>query len=120
FFRADKTMAYIFDRGYIVRNGQKKPLRMVGVMMDVSDRKRGEERIRKKAALLDQTHEAICLNDLNDQILFWNKGAERLYGWSAEEAVGKNAHELLLPINPFDHKATQKSVIEKGEWRGEL
>jgi two-component system cell cycle sensor histidine kinase/response regulator CckA len=88
--------------------------------MDISDRKRAEERTRKQAAMLDLAQDAICLKDLNHQILFWNKGAERLYGWSAQEAIGKNAHELLSQDTPFDPKATHERVIEKGEWRGEL
>jgi PAS domain S-box-containing protein len=120
FFRADKTMAYIFDRGYIVRSEQKQPLRMLGVMMDISDRKRTEERIRKQAELLDRARDAICVNDLNHQIVFWNKGAERLYGWSAQEVMGKNSHELLSRDEPFDPQSTHKHVIDKGEWSGEL
>jgi PAS domain S-box-containing protein len=120
FFRADKSLAHVFDRGYIVRDDHGKPLRMLGVMMDISDRKQAEEKIRKQAALLEHAQDAICVNDMNQQILFWNKGAERLYGWSAKEAIGKSAQELLLSDNPFDPGATQHSVIEKGEWRGEL
>ena len=120
FFRADKSMAHIFDRGYILRDDQGKPLRMLGVMMDISERKQTEEKACKQAALLDQAQDAICLNDMDHQILFWNKGAERLYGWSAKEAIGKSAHELLLHDTPFDPKTPQQSVLEKGEWRGEL
>src|SRR5882757_3334283 len=117
FFRADKSLASVFDRGYIVRDGQKKALRMIGVMMDISERKLAEEKIRKRAALLDHAPDAICLNDLDHQILFWNKGAERLYGWKANEVMGKSAHELLvLTDHPFDPKAVQQNVIEKGEW----
>ncbi|MDB6123715.1 MAG: multi-sensor hybrid histidine kinase [Pedosphaera sp.] len=120
FFLADKSMTYIFDRGYILRDDKGKPLRMLGVMMDISERKQTEKRMRKQAALLDQVPDAVCLKNLDHQILFWNKGAERLYGWSAKEAIGKSAHELLLQDNPFDPKIPHQSVVEKGEWRGEL
>lgn len=120
FYRADKSMAHIFDRGYILRDAQGKPFRMVGVMMDISGRKQAEEKIRKQAALLDQMDDAISLHDLNKQILFWNKGAELLYGYSAKEAVGRSAHELLLQPGPLDPDMLHQCVIEKGKWRGEL
>jgi len=53
------------------------------------------ELLRTQAIMLDQTHDAIIVRDYTDHILFWNRGAERLYGWSANEAIGKNMYELL-------------------------
>jgi two-component system cell cycle sensor histidine kinase/response regulator CckA len=62
---------------------------------EIQERQRSEQKIHEQAALLDITTDAILVRDLSNQILFWNKGAERLYGWKAEEAVGKNAEKLL-------------------------
>ncbi|MGC3991235.1 MAG: response regulator [Chthoniobacteraceae bacterium] len=76
-----------------------------------------EEKIREQAALLDEARDAICLNDLDQVVLYWNKGAERLYGWSREEAVGRNANELLLQNNVL---TAMKTLISDGEWQGEL
>src|SRR5437667_3664338 len=53
------------------------------------------ELLRTQAIMLDQTQDAIIVRDYTDHILFWNRGAERLYGWSANEAIGKNMYELL-------------------------
>lgn len=72
------------------------------------------------AALLDATTDAILVRDLNNQILFWNKGAERLYGWQAQEVIGTNANELLYKEISLFLKEAFESVILVGEWSGEL
>jgi DNA-binding NtrC family response regulator len=59
------------------------------------ERKRAEQKIGEQAALLDIATDAIMVRGLNNQILFWNKGAEQLYGWKALEVLGENADELL-------------------------
>jgi PAS domain S-box-containing protein len=64
---------------------------IVAVVRDISERKRAEERVRQQASMLDHAHEAIIVRDiLTRQITFWNKGAERLYGWTAAEAEGRD------------------------------
>jgi two-component system cell cycle sensor histidine kinase/response regulator CckA len=60
------------------------------------------------------------VRDLDNQILFWNKGAERLYGWKAEEVLGTNASEILYRETTPQHKEIQKTLAETGEWQGEL
>jgi len=101
-------------------NAEGKPYQYVAIRNDITERKSGEERIRQQAALLDQAQDAILVRDLDHTIRFWNKGAERIYGWLAEEAIGRNANELLsnTPVSRFE-EAT-KAVIERGEWHGEF
>jgi len=84
------------------------------------DRKSAEEKIREQAALLDVTTDAICVSDLNNQIILWNKGAETLYGWLATEAWGKNASELLYDEPSPEIEAALLQVLSKGMWQGEL
>ncbi|MEH1781648.1 MAG: response regulator [Nostoc sp.] len=84
------------------------------------ERKLAEEKIREQAALLDVTTDAICVRDLNNQIIFWNKGAETLYGWQATEAWGKNASELLYDEPSPEIEAALLQVISQGKWQGEL
>ncbi|MBD2559908.1 PAS domain S-box protein [Nostoc linckia FACHB-391] len=87
---------------------------------DITQQKHAEQKIREQAALLDVSTDAILVRDIHNQILFWNKGAERLYGWKAEEAVGKNVLQLLYKeISPQLEDAYLK-VMKAGEWRGEL
>ncbi len=84
------------------------------------ERQRAEQKICEQAALLDIATDAIRVQDLETQILFWNKGAERLYGWQAVEALGKNAKELLYKSSSLQMAAAQQIVQDKGEWYGEL
>ncbi|MBN3878219.1 MULTISPECIES: hybrid sensor histidine kinase/response regulator [unclassified Nostoc] len=84
------------------------------------ERKLAEEKIREQAALLNVTTDAICVRDLNNQIIFWNKGAETLYGWQATEAWGKNASELLDDEPSPEIEAALLQTISKGKWQGEL
>ncbi len=76
------------------------------------------EQLRQRAALLDQAKDAIFVKDLESRITFWNGGAERLFGWSRREALGKNAIELLA-ISPEDVQAMKEALQAKDEYSGE-
>ncbi|MEH2222517.1 PAS domain-containing hybrid sensor histidine kinase/response regulator [Nostoc sp.] len=84
------------------------------------DRHQQDQKIREQAALLDITTDAIIVEDLHNQILFWNQGAEKMYGWQVQEAQGKNTWELLFKKTSPLRFAAQKTVIERGMWQGEL
>jgi PAS domain S-box-containing protein len=110
-----------------LRNESQEVVGVTCASIDISerqaalrDRKLAEEKIREQAALLDVTTDAICVRDLNNQIIFWNKGAETLYGWQATEAWGKNASELLYDEPSPEIEAALLQAITKGKWQGEL
>jgi two-component system, cell cycle sensor histidine kinase and response regulator CckA len=101
-------------------DGEGKPFQYLAIRFDITQRKQAEEKIREQAALLDVTSDAIVVNDLENHILFWNLGAERLYGWSAEEALGQSMIDLLYKGSQLQLKAAWKTALEQGEWQGEL
>ncbi len=106
---------------YPIKDGKGSVTRLAILSLDITDRKEGENKLKEQAALLDIASDAILAKELDGRILYWNKGAERLYGWSAEEVKGRKSFELLYPEEHLSegHEA-QRKVIEKGEWRGEL
>jgi PAS domain S-box-containing protein len=83
-------------------------------------RKHAEERIRDQAKLLDEAHDAIMVMGLDERIIYWNKGSERLYGWTAEEVSGRNPFELLHTEGTVQLDGARRQVAEQGDWAGEL
>jgi PAS domain S-box-containing protein len=92
---------------------------MFCVARDISEFKRNTERITEQASLLDKAQDAILVRDLEHQIRYWNQSAERLYGWSAEEVVGRSILPLLYGDSTSYFNAHDKLLAE-GEWVGEL
>lgn len=84
------------------------------------ERQQAEHKLREQAALLDIVNEAIMVCGLNGQILFWNQGAEKLYGVSQAEALNKNATELLERESTAELVQIQQQVRERGKWLGEI
>ena len=83
-------------------------------------RQSAELRLRDQANLLDLAHDAIIVRDLDGTIAYWNRGAEELYGWSAEQAVGKASHDLLKTIFPSTLEHIGADVSRDGRWQGDL
>ena len=79
-----------------------------------------EAKNREQAALLDIATDAIIVRGLNNQIVFWNRGAEKLYGWTKEEALNRDANELLYRESLIKLSEIQQAVKKHGEWQGEL
>ncbi len=87
---------------------------------ELIERRLAEQKILAQATLLDVATDAIFVQDLETQILFWNKGAENLYGWLEKEAIGKKAHKLVSKETKRLTLENQKTVVKDGQWSGEL
>ncbi|HWA73096.1 MAG TPA: PAS domain S-box protein [Polyangiaceae bacterium] len=103
----------------LVRELEGEPVLGIGMVEDITQQKRAEARISAQAALLDQAKDAILVRSCEGVIEYWNKGAERLYGWSSAEAVGRNVSELLF-YRPEVFRAAQERLLEAGAWNGEV
>lgn len=108
-----------FFRNYWARVSREQQS-WVEKMAAIAQRKQAEQKIREQAALLDVAKDAIFVKDLNNQIVFWNKGAEKLFGWKAQDAIGKQVSTLLPRHTSRHYRTIQKTLIEQGEWQGEL
>lgn len=73
-----------------------------------------------QAALLELTHDAMFVRDLDDIIIYWNRGAEELFGWSAKEAMGVRSHQLLRTRFPGDLAEINAELFQSSRWEGEL
>jgi two-component system cell cycle sensor histidine kinase/response regulator CckA len=92
----------------------------VVLIIDITERKRSEDRLREQAEMLDHSHDAIVIRNFDDQrIVFWNSAAEHLYGWSASEAIGRPIGELLY-VDPKERATALKILMDTGEFRGEV
>ena len=91
------------------------------VIIDITARRQAEETIREQAKLLDQAQDAILVLDLDNHVRYWNKGAERVYGYPAIEVIGRNVLELIY--NESGAKNFQQAyelTVQNAEWSGEL
>lgn len=102
-------------------------LHVIAAIRDLTARRVAErerllqtERLRAQAGLLDLSHEAILMRDPIHRILSWSRGAERLYGWTAQEALGHISHTLLQTRFPTNRPAIEAQLERDGQWEGEL
>jgi PAS domain S-box-containing protein len=76
--------------------------------------------VDERSSLLDLTHDSICVRDMNFVITYWNRGAEEFYGWTQEQALGKQSDELLHTIFPKPVEEIRAELLQTGHWEGEL
>ena len=90
------------------------------VLVDIHDLKQSQEMTARQASVLERTVEPIILRQLGGKIVFWNRGAEFLYGYSKEDAVGRNSHELLGTAATIEISELEAILARETKWSGEL
>ncbi len=86
---------------------------------EITEQKRAMDRLSQQAALLDKATDAIVVRTLDHRVTFWNSSAERLYGWSSDEAIGESVRDLVFGSSAeFDAAVGQ--LMAEGHWSGEL
>jgi PAS domain S-box-containing protein len=91
------------------------------VMTDVTERNAEAVRLSQQAGLLDNTEDAIVAFDAEWFVTAWNAGAERMYGWTADEVLGRHTLEVArLEMSYEDRAEVRRAVAEHGRWRGEV
>jgi PAS domain S-box-containing protein len=111
----------IHDSGSPIRNGQGKINGVVLVFRDVSEIKQADEKIRFQAHLLDVVAQAMIATDMEGSVTYWNQFAEKLYGWSAEEALGRNIIEVTPSTGTREQASEIMSQLTTGKsWSGDF
>ncbi len=122
--RKDGTYRLFLARGVPVFNIDGTLREWVGTCIDITDRKRAEEILREQAKVISSVSDAILSTDISFMIKSWNKAAERIFGWGAEEVIGKSWRAVFNPIYPTLDGTTREQVVEqlmrKGFWNGEI
>jgi PAS domain S-box-containing protein len=140
-----RMVRWIEDKARFFYDGNGQAYRVIGASRNITSRKQTEETLRSgrdrllaevkghqvalqqsaqevatQAELLDLANDAAFISDLENRISYWNHGAERLYGWKKEEAIGQNASELLQTEFPVSYQEVVSTLKRKGVWEGEL
>jgi PAS domain S-box-containing protein len=118
--RADGVYRWFLHRAVPLRDRTGTILKWYGTSFDIEDRKQTQEQVRERARLLDLTHDTVFVRDVNDVITYWNRGAEELYGWTSQEAIGRVSHELTRAIFPAPLEEITAVLHRTGRWEGEL
>jgi PAS domain S-box-containing protein len=103
-----------------VRDTAGKVIGISKIARDITEQREREELARRQGQLLDQAYEPMIVRDPQDRIVAWNRGAERLYGWSAAEARGRVTHDLLETVFPEPVAEIVRRLEAEGHWEGEL
>ena len=111
--RPDGQVVWLFTNAVVLKHGGV-PVRMLGATLDVTERRQGEETTRQLAAIVESSDDAIISTDLQGTITSWNRGAERLYGYTREEAIGRSLAMLLPPGREQEEPAIVER-ISRGE-----
>jgi PAS domain S-box-containing protein len=104
----------------LIRDDAGRPRARLALATDITERKQAERRIREQAEMLNQAREAIFITDLDNRVIYWNAGAERLFGWRSDEVMGRAAEEVFEPAVAPIVQAARDATMAKGEWSGEL
>lgn len=113
------------QRWFLLRAARYKgpgPVRVVVAHEDITDRRQAEQQASMQAALLDEIDVSVVVTDLDLNVLSWSAGAERLYGWTAQEAIGRSVRETVVPANaasPADEEEFNLALQRDGRWDGE-
>jgi diguanylate cyclase (GGDEF)-like protein/PAS domain S-box-containing protein len=116
---ASGKLRWVWEQGSAVFDEQGNVEALEGFIADITVLRRADMLALEQASLLDKARDAIFVIDMSSRITYWNKGAERLYGWEAKEAHGQRMSDLLCDDHAAYSEAYQTALVE-GEWVGEL
>ena len=122
FLKSDGQYVHVLDRGFLIRDNNGKPLRMIGAMQDISSRIAADQALRdseeKTRMIMNSALDAIICMDKRGLITFWNPQAEKIFGWKADEVMGKPLSDTIIPTEyRARHSRGLEAYVKTGEGR---
>ena len=111
---------WVLDSGRVFRDTSGAIIRQTGVIIDISARKKVAESLSRQTNLIELSFEPIFVWHPEKGIVDWNRGAEQLYGFTREEALGQNAHKLLRSVHPIEPADLMQLLNTVRSWTGEV
>jgi PAS domain S-box-containing protein len=120
YLRKDGTTLWVHRTVSVARDGSGKPLYLIRVVEDITERKAAERQLREQNEILSNSHEGVMIVNLANEVSLWNRGAEEIFGWTVAEALGRPPEELLGIDDPGIMSTLRAAVERDGFWNGEL
>ncbi len=116
----DGTERVVHEQARLIRGADGTPRKVIGTVQDITERRQAEHLLRQQAEMLNLAHDAIMVRDFDsEELLFWNNGAERLYGWTSAEALRRTFREVTQ-VDPEVLAAARATLLSSGEFRREV
>ena len=103
----------------VIKDNEGTEIGFMDVVRDIKERKKSEETLKKQAQLINLSPHPIIVKKIDDTITFWSQGAQDLYGWTKEEAVGQKSRDLLKTEFPEPYEKIISQIKKTGCWSGE-
>jgi len=117
----DGTRIWVDVRFSCLQDADGRPAGYMSIARDITKARRAQQRTRFQASLLDQLPGAVLVIDLQSQITYWNRGAEKLYGWRESEVIGRDlSHVLATPMAEVEAEKIIEETRNSGSWEGEF
>ena len=113
---------YVMGSVTFIKSEDESQNSVIAVNRDITEQKKREQELLYLAGILDNVSDAVITTDHNLSIVSWNKGAEEMYGWTEDEAIGQTEPKLLQTTSIYDesYRTVAKKLAKDGQWRGEL
>jgi PAS domain S-box-containing protein len=119
FRQSDGQTLWLSMNTTLVTDAAGQPAHFLTYLLDTTEQMEALAKVRAQAQLLDLAQDAILVRELTGAIRYWNQGARNIYGWTAAEAIGRDARLLIHPNDPTN-LACLAQTLETGQWSGEL